>query len=167
MAAVVSAAKPWTGSSLATRWPIVCMIRQPPTAVPSDSAVAETTITQVGTLNVGITPALNRARVMMPIVFWASFEPWANAMNAAEPTCKRRKRPPSASAWTFGRSSTGRPSARRRSTKPSSGEVTIGIRTLLTMPLMFSAPVPAATIVAPSRPPMSAWLLELGRPAAR
>ena len=53
VAAVVSAAKPWTGSSLATRWPIVCMIRQPPTAVPSDSAVADTMITQVGTSNVG------------------------------------------------------------------------------------------------------------------
>ena len=50
-AAVVSAAKPWTGSSLATRWPIVRMIRQPPTAVPSDSAVADTTMTQIGTSN--------------------------------------------------------------------------------------------------------------------
>ena len=83
-AAVVSAAKPWTGSSLATRWPIVRMIRQPPTAVPADSAVAETTMTQVGTVTLGITPAENRARVMMPIVFCASFEPWAKAMNAAE-----------------------------------------------------------------------------------
>jgi hypothetical protein len=33
-AAVVSAAKPWTGSSFTTRWPIVFMIRQPPAAVP-------------------------------------------------------------------------------------------------------------------------------------
>ena len=53
VAAVVSAAKPWTGSSFATRWPIVFMIRQPPTAVPSDSAVADTMITQVGTTNSG------------------------------------------------------------------------------------------------------------------
>ena len=51
--------------------------------------------------------------------------------------------------------------------KPSSGEVNIGISTLLTMPLILSAPVPAATIVAPSRPPMSAWLLELGRPCCQ
>ena len=35
---------------------------------------------------------MTRARVMMPIVFWASFEPWLNAMNAAEPTWRRRKR---------------------------------------------------------------------------
>ena len=46
LAAVVSAANPWIGSSWTTRWPIVCMIRQPPTAVPSESAVAETTMTQ-------------------------------------------------------------------------------------------------------------------------
>src|SRR5664279_731715 len=39
-AAVVSAAKPWTGSSFTTRWPIVFMIRHPPAAVPNDIAVA-------------------------------------------------------------------------------------------------------------------------------
>ena len=43
-------------------------------------------ITHVGTSTAGMTPAENRARVMMPIVFWASFEPWAKAMNAAEKT---------------------------------------------------------------------------------
>ena len=62
MEAVVSAAKPWTGSSLATRWPIVCMIRQPPTAVPSEMAVADTTITHGGTSMVEMTPAENSAR---------------------------------------------------------------------------------------------------------
>ena len=39
VAAVVSAAKPWIGSSSTTLWPIVRMIRQPPTAVPSEMAV--------------------------------------------------------------------------------------------------------------------------------
>ena len=48
VAAVVSAAKPWTGSSFTTRWPIVLMIRQPPAAVPSEIAVAATRITQSG-----------------------------------------------------------------------------------------------------------------------
>ena len=37
-------------------------------------------ITQTGTSTVGMTPAEKRARVMMPIVFWASLEPWAKAM---------------------------------------------------------------------------------------
>ena len=50
VAAVVSAANPWTGSSFTTRWPIVLMIRQPPAAVPSEIAVAATRITQSGTV---------------------------------------------------------------------------------------------------------------------
>ena len=40
VAAVVSAANPWTGSSFTTLWPIVLMIRQPPAAVPSEIALA-------------------------------------------------------------------------------------------------------------------------------
>ena len=67
------------------------MMRQPPTAVPSDRADADTMITHVGTLTVSISPAENSARVMMPIVFCASFEPCEKAMNPAEPTCNRRK----------------------------------------------------------------------------
>ena len=49
-------------------------------------------------------------------------------------------------------------------TNPRMGDVNIGMRTLLTMPLTLSALVPTPMIVAPSRPPMRAWLLELGRP---
>ena len=51
---------------------------------------------------------------------------------------------PSACAATAGRSSRSRASARTRSTKPRSGEVNIGMRTLLTIPSMLRAPVPAA-----------------------
>ena len=50
VAAVVSAANPWTGSSFTTLWPIVLMIRQPPAAVPREIAVAATRITQSGTV---------------------------------------------------------------------------------------------------------------------
>ena len=53
VAAVVSAAKPWTGSSLTTRWPIVLMIRQPPAAVPSEIADAARRMTQSGTIGLG------------------------------------------------------------------------------------------------------------------
>ena len=49
-------------------------------------------MTHDGTVTDGMTPAEKSARVMMPIVFWASFEPWAKAMNAAEKTWRRRKR---------------------------------------------------------------------------
>ena len=40
----------------------------------------------------------------------------------------------------------------------------MGMMTLLMMPSIWSAPNPAATIVAPSRPPMSACDDELGMP---
>ena len=56
------------------------MIRQPPTAVPSESAVADDDDDPRRDVVRRITPAEKRASVMMPIVFWASFEPWAKAM---------------------------------------------------------------------------------------
>ena len=43
----------------------------------------------------------------------------------------------------------------------------IGISTLSMMPSTLNAPGPAATSVAPSRPPISAWLLELGSRSTR
>ena len=55
--------------------------------------------------------------------------------------------------------------SRNAITNPRIGEVTSGIRTLLTIPSMLRAPTPAAMTVAPMRPPISAWLLELGRPS--
>ena len=155
-AEVVSAANPWTGSSLATRWPIVFMIRQPPTAVPRESAVADTMITQVGTTNSVMTPVENRASVMMPIVFWASLVPWANAMKAAEKTCSRRNRTAIGLRWDFRKIQKMAIINANAMAKPSRGDVNIGMRTLFTIPLTFRALVPAAMIVAPSRPPIRA-----------
>ena len=168
VAEVVSAAKPWTGSSSATRWPIVCMIRQPPIAVPSDSAVAATTMTQTGTVTSGITPAEKSARVMMPIVFCASFEPCEKAMKPADTTWTRRKIAADRPAPGLPEDPVdARASAAKAPMNPRSGEMTIGIRTLPTIPPILNAPSPAATSVAPSRPPISAWLLELGRPTSQ
>ena len=48
--------------------------------------------------------------------------------------------------------------------KPMTGEVTSGTRTLFQIPGRLSWSNPAPTMVAPRSPPMSAWLLELGRP---
>ena len=48
--------------------------------------------------------------------------------------------------------------------KPMTGELTMGMRTLLTMPSTLRASTPAATMVAPRSPPMSAWDEELGMP---
>ena len=47
---------------------------------------------------------------------------------------------------------------------PTTGDEMSGTRTLPTTPLHFTEPMPAARIVAPSRPPIRAWLLELGIP---
>ena len=48
--------------------------------VPSAIAVADETMTQKGTskLSAGRSPWAMSASVMMPIVFWASFVPWAS-----------------------------------------------------------------------------------------
>ena len=80
VAAVVSAAKPWTGFSFTTLVPMVLMIRQPPAAVPRLMAEAATRMTHSGTSKLSMTPAVNNARVMMPIVFCASLLPWLKAM---------------------------------------------------------------------------------------
>ena len=115
---------------------------------------------------VGMTPAETSARVMMPIVFWASLEPWAKAMNPADTTWRRRKR------WASGRRAARRKIQKRATIRmnapknPISGEVTSGIRTLLTIPSTFEGARrrPRST-VAPRRPPIRAWLLELGMPS--
>src|SRR5512135_2745674 len=46
VAAVVSAANPWTGWSLTILWPIVLMMRQPPAAVPAHMVRAQRTLIQ-------------------------------------------------------------------------------------------------------------------------
>ena len=49
-------------------------------------------------------------------------------------------------------------------TNPMIGEPTSGTSTLLTRASTLIAPVPTPINVAPSSPPMRAWLLELGMP---
>ena len=48
--------------------------------------------------------------------------------------------------------------------KPRTGDEMSGTSTLPTKPDHFTAPVPAAAIVAPRSAPIRAWLLELGMP---
>ena len=57
MAAPVSAAKPWTGSSFVILTPSVRTTRQPPTIVPSAHDGAAETMTQIGMLNSSGRPA--------------------------------------------------------------------------------------------------------------
>ena len=62
------------------------MIRQPPAAVPSAIAVAQETLTHVGTAKspADIYPRFTMASVMTPMDFWASFAPCEKAMNPAD-----------------------------------------------------------------------------------
>ena len=78
-----SAEKPLAGSSLKILPPTVFIMRQPPDAVPIAIAVAQSTLTKVGTSNSERKPPEKRASVIIPIDFWASFEPCEKAIVAA------------------------------------------------------------------------------------
>lgn len=64
-----SAEKPLAGSSLKIFPPTVFIIRQPPDAVPIAIAVAQRTLTKVGTSNSVKNPPEKSARVIIPIDF--------------------------------------------------------------------------------------------------
>ena len=84
----VSATKPMTGFSFVTPSPTVRMMRPPPMEVPRAMVHAHMILTHTGMPAAGFaSPAVTRARVMMPMVFCASLLPWLYAMNAAERIC--------------------------------------------------------------------------------
>jgi hypothetical protein len=60
------------------------MIFQPPKSVPNPMAMAQRRTTHFGTSRVSILPAARSAMVMMPMDFWASLDPWPNAMKDDE-----------------------------------------------------------------------------------
>jgi len=93
---------------------------------------------------------------MIPIVFWASFEPWLNAMNAAEITCSRRNR--SLIRCGFARRKTLKMTTMNRKpiVTPAIGERTRGSRTFWTTPSTMIADDPIETMTAPRRPPIRA-----------
>ena len=63
------------------RWvmwrPRVRTTRHPPRLVPRVSAAAASSSTHSGTAKCDSRPPPTRARVTRPMVFWASFDPWA------------------------------------------------------------------------------------------
>ena len=73
---------------------------------------------------------------MMPIVFWASLEPWLKAMNAAEITWSRRKPRVSGPGVRAPERSVEEQDHQQRSRRrtPRIGELTSGTRTLPTIP---------------------------------
>ena len=83
LADVISAAKPLIGSILKIFVPIVLIIFQPPTDVPSAIAVAADTLTHKGTSRLSRKPAATSAKVIIPIAFCASFVPCVKDWKAA------------------------------------------------------------------------------------
>ena len=105
-----------------------------------------------------IWPLANSASVMMPIVFWASLAPCENAMNAgrdglqaAEPAVHRRQRSLAHEPDEAGHEQPGADEAEHRR------EPTMGRMILSTTPLQRTPDTPTAAIIAPMRPPNSAW----------
>src|SRR4051794_6543846 len=161
--AVTSAENARGGSRWMILRPIVRITRQPPEYVPSEMALAAEMMTHSGRSSPADTwPVVSRARKMTPIVFWASCRPWPNAIAAAD------------TVWAILKPRLTRPGLRRRNThmivsinanaitKPTTGDTTIGTRTLSLMAAQ-STKLPDAR-AAPTRPPIKAWEDDDGRP---
>src|ERR1700757_1726507 len=122
-----------------------------------EMASAQQTMTQTGALEpLATVPLAISARVMTPIVFCASLVPWASETTQAEPTCPIRKpclRAPSVSDLVIRYSSQVRHAAMNAA---MIGESTAGMTTLETSPCHSTALPPAAAIVEPTTPPISA-----------
>ena len=162
------------------------MIRQPPAAVPAAIVKAQRIFTHAGMApKLGIRRKVNhsgkcskrpafvpvkRARVMMPIVFCASFVPCEWAMKAALRICnfpKTECTAPGVKRWKDAKRANITRAPRKN---PASGDVTIGTTTLGQSPVSHfktdQFPCPLA-IAAPHKPPMSAWLELDGRPTSQ
>ena len=86
-AELISAASPFTGSKRNILFPTVRIMRQPPTLVPAHMANAQAIFTRKGTSSSPMYPPDKSASVMIPMHFCASFEPWENAITAADKLC--------------------------------------------------------------------------------
>src|SRR3954447_10156002 len=160
--ATVWAANPPVGVSWMIRLPRVRMIRKPPAYVPALIARAEARMTHSGTSKESSSPEVTRARVMMPMVFCASWVPWPNAIVAELTICAYRK--PRCALCALVRRNDHRSASMKRYPRPNpiSGDSTIGMTTLSTIPSHFTDSLAASA--APTRPPISAWEEDEGSP---
>ena len=169
-APVVSAANPWTGSRSTTFWPIVFMIRQPPTAVPSaDRGRGDEDDPRRDVVRADDARREQRERddahrlLRVVRAVGEGHEPGREDLEPAEDAAssglRRRPRKTQSSATM----------KTNAMAKPRIGDETSGTMTFPMIPLVRSPHLswshPAPMIVAPSRPPMSAWLLETGGPS--
>ena len=182
-AAVVSAAKPCTGCIFTILWPMVRMMRYPPAAVPAAIVAAHSSTTQNGmslnsvtrrklahsgrSLKAPVVVPVKSASVMMPIVFWASLEPWLKPMKPALSNWALPKIRPTIRGVTLRRTIVSSVIRMAPPIIPAKGDVNIGRTTLgqrpMAAPFLSCAcqmrtdhcPPPVAR-AAPQRPPISA-----------
>src|SRR3984885_12538534 len=121
-------------------------------------AIAQLTMTQSGALDpLARVPLAIRARVITPMVFCASLVPCASETRQADPICPILKPCPRA-AWVSERVIRYSDQVPMAATRPAmTGESTAGMTTLDARPCQSTALPPAAAIVEPITPPMSAW----------
>ena len=112
-------------------------------------------------------PDATSARAMIPIVFCASFVPCVNATNAPETSWARRN---PRLTRVGARRATSQVIPRIRANAeatPRNGAKSDGISTLWRIPSQLTYEAPDAEIVAPTMPPISAWLELDGSPTSQ
>ena len=160
----VSAQKPWYGRSWVNLKAIVFTILHPPRKVPVAIA-SSPNITHTGTTNDSESrnpPAINNA-VITPIVFWPSFAPCVSEKNIEEPICSLPNTPLTNLGFESRRKYIIAMAKAKANAKPSVGDTTIKTN-VFSMPPNTTASNPPAINAEPTKPPISAWLLEDGRP---
>ena len=137
-------------------------------------AMAQENFTQVGIAVVSVHwPAAMRARVMTPIVFWASLVPWASETSDALPIWPHRK------PWLVNCSATFATTRKMNqvptaaTTPAMTGEATAGRITLpmtpsslVPSPVHFTPLIPSAAMAEPMSPPNRACEDDDGRPSS-
>ena len=128
-------------------------------------ARAQATFTQNGTACSCVQlPVAIRAKVMTPMVFWASLVPWASEINEADPTCPHLK-PRSRCFSSIPRVTANTSQVPTPETMiATTGETRAGRITfpttpssLVPSPTQLTPPNPRPAMVAPTRPPNRAW----------
>jgi hypothetical protein len=101
--------------------------------------------------------------VITPIDFWASFDPWENAMTAAERIWSFRNVRFRGEGWNLLKIQKIPTMMRNAMIVPASGEMTMAAR-IFEMPLHFRTLTPFEAITAPMIPPIIACEEEEGIP---
>src|SRR4030095_14324818 len=156
--------RPSRGRIRKMRRPIVLTIRHPPSAVPKVSATAQVMVAQTGAESDWVVPLANSSTASTPTAFCASLAPWLKASHPEVTHCAR-------STGRLARMVTRRIKRRTPSSiaqaapYPSTGAIASATSAPITpvgwpppTPPQLTAPGPASTTAAPTRPPLRACL---------